>query len=390
VNPLILCASTQYWEETWFRKQHFMSYLARRRAVGYIEPSHSIVRPAPENAPRTSRNGIFGMKVRRASESLWILTPPRGMPFWTRPLISDLQYRSYGSMLRREARRLGFDRVWLWMYNPLYVQALPTLAPERVILDLVDDLGAYAARDASRQNMQTCVERAIATSDLVIATSRTLVETYASHTRQKKIALVPNGVRGDWIGRVPGALPAAVRGLPHPRIGFVGALFGYLDYPLLRAAARAFPEGSLTLVGPIQDADAVDALRREPNVRVIGPVAQDSVPDYIASFDVCLAPFRAGAVRKSVNPLKVYEYLAIGRPVVATPLEALLDDPIAEQIRFAEGPDAFVHAIREALTMETPAAQASRREAVRPFAWESLSAQVASLLDEAEREWSRR
>jgi len=293
-------------------------------------------------------------------------------------------------MLRREARRLGFDRVWLWMYNPLYVQALPTLAPERVILDLVDDLGAYAARDASRQNMQTCVERAIATSDLVIATSRTLVETYASHTRQKKIALVPNGVRGDWIGRVPGALPAAVRGLPHPRIGFVGALFGYLDYPLLRAAARAFPEGSLTLVGPIQDADAVDALRREPNVRVIGPVAQDSVPDYIASFDVCLAPFRAGAVRKSVNPLKVYEYLAIGRPVVATPLEALLDDPIAEQIRFAEGPDAFVHAIREALTMETPAAQASRREAVRPFAWESLSAQVASLLDEAEREWSRR
>lgn len=388
MNPLILCASTQYWEETWFRKQHFMSHLARHRAVGYIEPSHSVARRAPEHAPSTSRNGLFRMRVRRASETLWVLTPPRGLPFWTRPIVSGLQYRTYGSMLRREARRLGFDRIWLWMYNPLYVQAVPTLAPERVIFDMVDDLGAYAARASSRKNMQACVERAIATADLVIATSRTLVDGYGPSTREGRIALIPNGVRGDWIGRVSGSVPAAIRGLPHPRLGFVGALFGYLDYPLLHAAARAFPHGSLTLVGPIQDLEAVEALRRESNVRIIGPVTQEAVPDYISAFDVCLAPFRAGAVRRAVNPLKVYEYLALGRPVVATPLEALVDDPIAEQISFAEGPEAFVQAIREAIASDRPALQHARCEAVRPYAWEALGERVSTILDEAERKWS--
>jgi glycosyltransferase involved in cell wall biosynthesis len=142
-------------------------------------------------------------------------------------------------------------------------------------------------------------------------------------------------------------------------------------------------------VGPIQDAEAVDALRREPNVRIIGPVTQESVPDFIASFDVCLAPFRPGAVRRAVNPLKVYEYLALGRPVVATPLESLVGGPIAGQIRFAEGPEAFVAAIRDALSADSPSAQAARREAVRPFSWEALGTQVALLIDAAEREWSQ-
>jgi glycosyltransferase involved in cell wall biosynthesis len=389
VKPLILCASTQYWEETWFRKQHFMAHLARQRPVGYVEPSYSILRPHPQQVPETSRNARFRMSVRRAGDSLWLLTPPRGIPFWTRPVVSGYQYRHYGRLLRREATRLGFDRIWLWLYNPLYVQSVPTLAPERVIFDLVDDMGAYAARASSRKNMQACVERAIETADLVLATSRALVDAYAPRTRAGSIALVPNGVRGDWIGRMPAAAPPSVRGLPHPRIGFVGALFGYLDYPLLHATARAFPGGSLTLVGPIQDAEAVDALRREPNVRIIGPVTQESVPDFIASFDVCLAPFRPGAVRRAVNPLKVYEYLALGRPVVATPLESLVGGPIAGQIRFAEGPEAFVAAIRDALSADSPSAQAARREAVRPFSWEALGTQVALLIDAAEREWSQ-
>jgi glycosyltransferase involved in cell wall biosynthesis len=389
VKPLILCASTQYWEEAWFRKQHFMTHLARRWPVGYIEPSHSILRAPPDHVPETGRNELLRMKVRRAGDSLWVFTPPRGFPFWTRPIISGPQYRHYGRLLRCEASKLGFDRSWLWLYNPLYVQAVPSLLPERVIFDLVDDMGAYAARASSMRNMQACVERAIETADLVIATSRALVDTYEPRTRAQKIHLVPNGVRGDWIGRVPVSVPPSVRGLPHPRIGFVGALFGYLDYPLLHAAARAFPEGSLALVGPVQDASAVEALGREPNVRIVGPVAQEAVPDFIASFDVCLAPFRAGAVRRAVNPLKVYEYLALGRPVVATPLESLAGQSIAEQIRFAEGPEAFVAAIRDALASDSPAAQAARREAVRPFAWEALGEQVATLVDAAEQRWTR-
>ncbi len=168
VKPLILCASTQYWEETWFRKQHFMAHLARRRPVGYIEPSYSILRAPSHHVPETGRNEPFRMKVRRAGDSLWVLTPPRGIPLLD--AAAGERHTSTGTTVdccgaRRS--RLGFDRVWLWLYNPLYVQSVPTLAPERVIFDLVDDMGAYAARASSRRNMQACVERAIETADLV-------------------------------------------------------------------------------------------------------------------------------------------------------------------------------------------------------------------------------
>ncbi|MBM3288013.1 MAG: glycosyltransferase family 1 protein [Candidatus Eisenbacteria bacterium] len=388
MRPLLFCASTQYWDETWFRKQHFMARLSRGRPVAYVEPSHSILRAPPAHIPPASRNDPFRMRVRRAGESLWIMTPPMGFPLWTRPAVSRIQHRRCGRLLRKEAARLGFDRAWLWLYNPVYVEAVPTLAPERLILDLVDDLGAYEARAETRRNMRSCVERAIASADLVLATSTALVEAYAARTRSGNISLVPNGVRGDWIDRVPGAAPAPVRDLPHPRIGFVGALFSYLDYPLMHAAARAFPEGSLALVGPVRDAAAVERLRREPNVRIVGPVPQASVPDFIASFDVCLAPFRPGPIRRAVDPLKIYEYLALGRPVVATPLESLLGGPIAEQIKFAEGPEEFVAAIRRALEDDDPQTRAARREAVRPFAWEALADRVERIVEEAERGWS--
>jgi glycosyltransferase involved in cell wall biosynthesis len=384
--PLIACASTQYWDEAWFRKQHFMRRLSERYRVAYVEPSFSILRkPAPQR-PQDAYNPLFGPKVRPRGERLWTVTPPRGLPFWTHPRMSPIQYRIYGAMLRRVARRLGEERVWLWVYNPLWIQAVGTLRPERVVFDLVDDLGAYEGRAHGRRTMQACVEAAIARADLVFTTSPLLAEEHRCRARAP-IHVVPNGVRGEWIDRPHGEDPEDVRSLPRPRIGFVGAIFTYLDFDLLVATARAFPRASIVLVGPVQDAEGASRLAREPNVTLLGRKPQERVPDYVSAFDVCLSPFRSGAVRRAVNPLKVYEYLARGKPVVSTPLESLAGEPVARWIRMEEGADAFTSAVREALETDTPALEEERRRAVRPYAWESLAERVAEIVREAEREW---
>jgi glycosyltransferase involved in cell wall biosynthesis len=385
--PVLVCASTQYWEEAWFRKHYFMDRLARSRPVVYVEPSRSILRPPPRGAPEALGNPWIRPRLRRVQDRLWVWTPPRGLPFWTHAGVSGPQYRYYGALLRRAVRSLGFERSWLWLYNPLYVQAVDALGAERLIFDLVDDLGAYEARVPSRATMQRCVAAAIDRADLVLTTSPLLARDHASRRPKDTIHVVPNGVRGDWIGRAPARMPEEVARLPRPRIGFAGALFGYLDYGILRACARAFPQGSLALLGPIRDAAAVETLAAEPNVHVLGARPQAEVPDYVAAFDVCVCPFREGAVRRAVNPLKVYEYLALGRPVVATPLESLEGEAVAKVIRFASGPEGFVAEVRAALATDTPEAQAERRAVAGGYAWEVLSERVAGILSTAEAAW---
>lgn len=395
-EELIVCAATQYWDEAWFRKQHFMAHLAAppapARGVLYVEPSFSLLRPPPGHCPAGATNPWLTPRLRRRGERLWTLTPPRGLPFWTHARVSRLHHARMGRMLRRAAVRLGYTRVWLWLYNPLYIQALDTLRPERVIFDLVDDLAAYDARAHSRRTMAVCVTAALERADLVLTTSPRLAEMHAARTRAGRMPVIPNGVRAEWIDRAAGEVPEDLRSLPRPWIGFVGAIFGYLDFDLLVATARRFPQGSLILVGPVRGAAGeagAARLRREPNAHLLGPRPQERVPDYTGAFDVCLCPFQAGAVRRAVNPLKVYEYLAAGRPVVSTPLESLEGEPIARWVRFAEGEEAFTAAVAEAMEAERRRPQAeARREAVRPYAWEALSERVAGILDREARAWA--
>jgi len=390
-SPLIICASTQYWDETWFRKQRFMLHLSRRWPMLYVEPSFSLIRRVPAHCPPGQANRRFAGRLRERGPQLWSWTPPRGLPFWTHPRISRIHYARMGRALRNVAAGLGHQRTWLWLYNPLYVQARAALAPERMIFDLVDDLGAYAGHLPSRRTTKACVAAAIGESDLVFTTSPLLARDLAPKTRAGEMHVVPNGVPAAWIDRAPGPVPEELRAWPRPWIGFMGAIFTYLDFDLLVATARAFPEGSLLLVGPVQDERGAARLRREPNVVLLGPRPQERIPDYLAAFDVCLSPFRAGDVRRAVNPLKVYEYLAAGRPVVSTPLESLAGEPVAKGIRFAEGPAAFTAAIRGALAAEaaegTGDRARERRDAVRAYTWEALAARVERLLEQAASVW---
>jgi glycosyltransferase involved in cell wall biosynthesis len=386
--PLIICAATQYWDEAWFRKQRFMLHLSRRWPVLYVEPSFSLVRRVPAHCPPGQANRWFAGRLRERGSQLWSWAPPRGLPFWTHTRISHSHYGRMGQTLRRVAAGLGHRRTWLWLYNPLYVQSRAALAPERMIFDLVDDLGAYAGHAPSRRTMTACVETALGESDLVFTTSPMLARNLAEKTRNGEMHIVPNGVSAAWTEREPGPIPEELRNLPRPWIGFMGAIFTYLDFDLLVATARAFPGGSLILVGPVQDETGAARLRREPNVVLLGRRPQERIPDYLAAFDVCLSPFRAGDVRRAVNPLKVYEYLAAGRPVVSTPLESLAGEPVAEWIRFAEGTAAFTAAIREELAAEGAAGRArERREAVRAYTWEALAVRVERILERAAATW---
>jgi glycosyltransferase involved in cell wall biosynthesis len=106
------------------------------------------------------------------------------------------------------------------------------------------------------------------------------------------------------------------------------------------------------------------------------------MPAFIERFDVCLNPFRRSRVADSVNPLKVYEYLALGKPVVSTPMEALRLEDAGRMVAFAEGPGDFARQIEACLREDSPAAADERRQAALAYSWERLFRELDARCDE--------
>src|SRR3954465_4406620 len=143
----IICLSTHYWDERWFRKQEFMSRFARANRVLFVEPSFSMARPAEEHLSDVATNRFFRPRLEQRSDTLHLLKPPRGLPRWSDPRVERLTYRWYGRVVAGAARRLAFRDPVLWASRPAFAHALAAIPHRHLVFDLVDDLAAYGGDD---------------------------------------------------------------------------------------------------------------------------------------------------------------------------------------------------------------------------------------------------
>ncbi|MBI4581689.1 MAG: glycosyltransferase, partial [Planctomycetes bacterium] len=216
-------------------------------------------------------------------------------------------------------------------------------------------------------------------ADVVTTVSEPLRRHLQAAVPPERLHLVPNGVCGDWIDS---PVVAAERGslasrADAPIAGFLGALFEWVDLDLIAAVAGLLPQIEFVIVGPTRRGVRIDALLQLPNVRCHGPVPFEQVPATLAAFDVCLVPFRRDLISDYADPLKVYEYCALGKPVVSTVLfnAGGTEPPIA----VAPTAEAFAAAIREAL--ETSPADRDRWIAfARQHTWEARARQFAEIM----------
>lgn len=180
----------------------------------------------------------------------------------------------------------------------------------------------------------------LARADAVVA----ITEMVADHVRSHGATPVVLG-NGVELDRFRDAGPAA----PTWTFGFVGHFYEWLDVEALAALAEAFPEESLVLVGPVQDKMVADVerLKAYPNVHVRPAISYAEVPALLQSIEVCLLPRLLTPESVACDPLKLYEYLAAGRPVVSTALPAAVQ---AASVVYVAKPGAdFVEACRLAL-----------------------------------------
>jgi len=295
--------------------------------------------------------------------------------------------RWYGTRsVLRSLQRTECDEVVLIVQRP---ELLPTLRglPARLrVYEVVDDYEALAETPAAARRVARAHRRMLNQCDLVWATSGTLAERIRPY--RADVIESTNGVDVDAFMRgAASAPPAALAAVPHPRVGLVGRLNDRVDWPLVEEICRTRPDWHVVIVGPAYAAgiDTTSALARlacYPNAHRIAAVPPDAVPACVAALDVCLIPYRLTRLTLAINPLKVYQYLAAGKPVVATRLPALI--PFGEAIASAAGADGFVDAIDAALASVGDAGiQRGRQEYVRQFDWTVVAATQLRVLSRA-------
>jgi glycosyltransferase involved in cell wall biosynthesis len=243
-----------------------------------------------------------------------------------------------------------------------------------MVFDLVDDLAAYSADQVRSAYVGACVRSLEERAGALFCTSEPLRLLLASGG--DSVHFVPNGYDPELFWpRLP--LETDMTGVARrPTVGFVGTLFDFIDYPLIADTARRIPEADFVLLGHLESNPArVAELLALPNVMHVDLVPRDRVPDRIAGFDVCVAPFRQDAVSRSVSPLKIYEYLAMHKPVVCTPMEGLEHEPIARFIDFAVEPGEFSSLVVKRL-VSWPIDREALDEALRECTWDRRFASV--------------
>lgn len=154
---------------------------------------------------------------------------------------------------------------------------------------------------------------------------------------------------------------------PRPVVGYVGSLNFWFDAEAVRRAAVDHPEWDFILVGPRTGTFPGSQLDALPNVRFIGEVSHDEVPEWLGRFDVATIPFQRIPLTEATNPVKLYEYFACGMPVVSTRLPEV--ERYAGLVQLFDSPDGFTAAVERAMDEKDPGKRSARRAVAEREGW---------------------
>ncbi|MBL8058953.1 MAG: glycosyltransferase [Anaerolineales bacterium] len=369
------------WHDIWRNRQHIFSRLARDNTVLYVEPKVHWL--ADLRRGRVKSEAWRRPRLVPEADGLWLYRHPVWAPRTERPGLDGLTRGLRRLALRRAMAQLGIERPITWVFQVKDAELIGSL-DERLIVCYVDD--EYAAyrhhTPEMRQRILREEPRLLARAHLVIVTSRKLLESKAPYNPQT--VFVPNGVdfaafERAWQAGLP--VPEDIRRLPRPIIGYSGHISLRLDLPLLAEIARQRPTWSLALVGSVWEPGAeaeLASLRALPNVYFLGQKPAEQVPYYLPTFDVGLIPYRPGEEAQNINPIKLYEYLAAGIPIVSVDIPAL--EEYGQYVRIAGSPEDFLVGVEAALQDRGAGQVEARRRLAAENTWDQRVQQISALV----------
>ncbi|MBQ3054746.1 MAG: glycosyltransferase [Oscillospiraceae bacterium] len=374
----IVCLSTSTWYPFPTRKQHVMQRLSNAEIL-YFDPPITYLAPIKD---RKTWKRLFAWMKKPAEpkENIKVFSCPPVLPFYNKfRFLNKWNQKKIARFVRRRMKRYGFESPVLWCYSPMSADAVDHIPHSALVYDCVDRHSAYKGLidvDTVNGMEKTLAEKA----NQVIATAIGLYDTL--ETYNPNTVMLPNGVNFDHFHRAvleDTPVPEDLKNLPRPIIGFSGMLQECIDYEAIEAVAKSHPEWSVVLVGGPMPGVNLDYLKEYPNIYFLGMKKYDEMPAYLRGFDVCMNAFRAGRLSKDVSPLKFFEYMASGRPIVSTPQpEQVLG--YTDAVYISHSAQDFVDKCELALHEVGPAKEELRIAYARACSWDARVREMEDLL----------
>lgn len=365
----IICISSVDWDPIWTRKQQVMSRLAPHNKILYIEAPVTLLSVLKDRSLWFKWH-LWRKGARKKGDNLYLYSPPVVLPFGNVfPWVNRFNQRWLLFFIKRIVRQLGLEHALVWTYLPTSLLLAQGLGPKRLIYDCVDEHSEYQGF-INKQAMLAMERDLLQHCDLVFVTAPGLYESKKQYN--DRMYLLPNAADVGHFGKAnleSTVVPPEIANLPHPVVGFIGVIHHWIDVDAIAYLAEKRPQWSVVLVGPLGAGMQVERLKALPNVLFVGRKDKEELPGYLKGFDLCLNPFRENELTRMVSPLKFYEYLASGKPVVSTKMPGVME--FSALIEIAETPEAFLQAAERALATENESKKKQRLEAAAKNSWES-------------------
>ena len=350
--------------------------------VLYVETQVHWVTYLREISRRFARAFSFMRGRRQVSENLWVVTPPLVLPFFQmNRAICRINNALLTLFTKYHMRRLGFAKPIVYNYTPYSSFLVKKLDPARSVYECVDEFAVDKGlvRKAVVEDLEN---ETIEQSDVVIVTARNLQEKKRHPNRYTY--LIPNAADIEHYRDVnrDEVKPAEVyNDLPKPVVGFLGALAYWIDIDLIAYLADHLPTYSFVFVGPV----SVDIarLRGRDNVHFLGRKPFDELPGYLAGMDVCINPYVLDDIAAGCSPLKLYEYIAAGKPVVSVRMPEA--EQFADIVQIADSYEDFARLIENTVAKDHSwKRQLARKSWVEAqnHTWDKRFEQTVSVLEE--------
>jgi len=373
----IISFAVDQWSDVPRCRHHVMSRLAGQNRVIFAT-SPWYIRDALRH-----RSGEAG-GLHQISRNLFTYQPPRWLPYSYRfPRLDRCSLQVRCRLLARTARRLGMDRPILYIWHPSFADVIGQFDECLVVYHCYDEYAAFGGTD--RAAVDEAEARLLRAADLVLTVSEGLHARKRVHN--ENTYLVRNGVdyrlfASSQDPQTP--IAEELRAIRRPLIGCVTRIVPeYFDAALLRQIFTARPDWSFVVVGPrCAESAELSALEALPNVHMVGRRELTELPSYVKAFDACLIPYVLTENKRLADPLKLYEYLAAGKPVVSKPIAGVTSlggDVVTVASTAAE----WIEAIDDGIHDDSDERIAGRQAVARENTWDDRVALISGLIGRA-------
>ncbi len=341
-SNIIMFGGPLDWSEGWYSRHQLTAGLAKRHRVFLVDPADGL-----RAVLASPRHGLRGARIRPEPVGTFRYAPPGWLPTVLRipSLRRAIEAMRARVILRRiAAAQTGRSMVYVW--HPEHADEVKPLRSLPFVYHAYDRYDLY---------------------------------TGAADVRLLRLGVDP----GFFEPSMP--VPAELQRLPSPRIGLVASLSDAVDYEQLLRIARERPQWSLVIVGKQAFTDdrkraQFEALERLPNVHAFGFRPRQEVPGWLTGLDVALVSYDLATWAPFNQPLKLYEYLACGLPVVASQIQAA--EELGDLVQCVRDPAGWIPAIERALSQNDPASRTRRRSFANENRWERRVSTLEEMLAE--------